>query len=61
MTPNMICPDETADPKLGAIIYGHTVLSASMTFVKSHGEALVSYVPIYAGAHRAKNGLELPD
>ena len=53
--------DSVVKDKPAAIIYGHTVLSASMTFIRSHGEALTSFVPIYAGAHRASNGLVLAE
>lgn len=42
-----------------AIIYTHSMISGSMTFIKSHAEALRSYTPVYAGAHRV-DGLPLP-
>lgn len=43
-----------------AIIYTHSMIEGSMTFIKSHSEALSRYLPVYAGAHRV-NGLPLPD
>jgi glycosyltransferase involved in cell wall biosynthesis len=42
-----------------AVIYTHSLLEGSMTFIKSQAEALVRFVPVYAGAHRV-NGIELP-
>jgi glycosyltransferase involved in cell wall biosynthesis len=42
-----------------AIIYTHSLLERSMTFIRSHAEALSRYQPVYAGAHRVE-GLELP-
>jgi len=42
-----------------AIIYTHSLLAGSMTFIRSHAEALKGYKPVYAGAHRVQ-GLELP-
>jgi colanic acid/amylovoran biosynthesis glycosyltransferase len=41
------------------VVYTHTLLGSSMTFIQSHAEALVRYRPVYAGAHRA-DGLSLP-
>lgn len=43
-----------------AIIYTHSLLEGSMTFIKSQGEALVDFQPVYVGAHRAK-GISLPE
>jgi colanic acid/amylovoran biosynthesis glycosyltransferase len=43
----------------GAVIYNHSLLEGSNTFIKSHAEALSRYVAIYTGAHRA-NGIALP-
>ena len=43
----------------GVVIYTHSLLSASMTFVKSHAEALTRYRPLYVGARRV-DGIELP-
>lgn len=43
-----------------AIIYTHSMLAGSMTFIKSHAEALRTYAPVFAGAHRVE-GLKLPD
>jgi glycosyltransferase involved in cell wall biosynthesis len=42
----------------GAIIYTHSLLEGSMTFIKSQAESLVDFVPIYVGAHRAE-GIDL--
>jgi colanic acid/amylovoran biosynthesis glycosyltransferase len=52
---------QTKDNRTGrsAIIYTHSMIAGSMTFIKSHAEALRTYTPIYAGAHRI-NGLPLP-
>jgi glycosyltransferase involved in cell wall biosynthesis len=41
------------------VIYTHSLLERSMTFIRSHAEALTRYRPVYAGAHRVQ-GLELP-
>jgi glycosyltransferase involved in cell wall biosynthesis len=41
------------------IVYTHSLLERSMTFIRSHAEALTRYRPVYAGAHRVE-GLELP-
>ena len=43
----------------GAVIYSHSLLDASMTFIKNQGEALQRYVALYAGSHRSV-GIELP-
>lgn len=45
--------------KPAAVIFTHTLLDGSCTFIKSHAEALVDHYPVYAGAHRS-NGIELP-
>jgi len=42
------------------VIYTHSLLGASMTFILSHAEALKRYSPVYAGAHRV-DGLTLPE
>jgi colanic acid/amylovoran biosynthesis glycosyltransferase len=42
------------------IVYTHSMLGGSMTFVQSHAEALSTFQAVYAGAHRV-SGLELPD
>lgn len=47
------------DARPTAIIYTHSLLARSMTFIRSHAEALTRYRPVYAGAHRVA-GLELP-
>jgi glycosyltransferase involved in cell wall biosynthesis len=41
------------------IIYTHSLLERSMTFIRSHAESLTRYRPVYAGAHRVQ-GLDLP-
>jgi glycosyltransferase involved in cell wall biosynthesis len=46
--------------EMSAIIYTHSMISGSMTFIKSHAESLRRFTPIYAGAHRVK-GLALPE
>lgn len=43
-----------------AIIYTHSLLEGSMTFIKSQAEALSDFRPIYVGAHRAE-GIDLPE
>lgn len=42
------------------IVYTHSLLGGSMTFIKSHSEALRRHVAIYAGAHRVAGSLKLP-
>ena len=42
-----------------AIIYTHSLLEGSCTFIKSHAEALTRHTAIYAGGRRVA-GLELP-
>ena len=41
------------------VIYTHSLLEGSMTFIKSHAEALSGYRAVYAGAHR-DHGIALP-
>lgn len=41
------------------IVYTHSMLERSMTFILSQAEALVRYRPVFAGAHRV-SGIELP-
>jgi glycosyltransferase involved in cell wall biosynthesis len=43
-----------------AIIYTHSLLEGSMTFIKSQAEALEYFNPVYAGAHRV-DGIPLPE
>lgn len=43
-----------------AIVYAHSLLAPSMTFIVSHSEALRRHRAIYAGAHRIR-GLALPE
>jgi len=42
------------------VVYTHSLLEPSMTFILSHAEALRRYSPVFAGAHRV-NGLKLPE
>lgn len=42
-----------------AIIYTHALLEGSMTFIKSHAEALNRFSPVYAGSHFS-TGIDLP-
>jgi glycosyltransferase involved in cell wall biosynthesis len=49
-----------APPKVDSVvIYTHSLLEGSMTFIKSHAEALTGYRAVYAGAHRDR-GIPLP-
>ena len=48
-----------AEARPTAIVYTHALLERSMTFIRSHAEALTRYRPVYAGAHRV-HGLDLP-
>jgi glycosyltransferase involved in cell wall biosynthesis len=50
----------SVDTRPGVVIYTHSLLGASMTFILSHAEALKRYSPVYAGAHRV-DGLALPE
>jgi colanic acid/amylovoran biosynthesis glycosyltransferase len=47
------------DRRPAAVIYTHSLLEGSNTFIKSHAEALVEYQAVYAGAHRI-DGIPLP-
>ena len=47
------------DNRPAAVIYTHSLLEGSMTFIKSQAEALVRYRPVYVGAHRVA-GIQLP-
>lgn len=49
----------SAEARPTAIVYTHALLERSMTFIRSHAEALTRYRPVYAGAHRVQ-GLDLP-
>jgi colanic acid/amylovoran biosynthesis glycosyltransferase len=42
------------------VIYTHSLLEGSMTFIKSQAEALTEYKPVYAGSRRVA-GIQLPD
>jgi glycosyltransferase involved in cell wall biosynthesis len=41
------------------VLYTHSLIERSMTFIVSHGEALANYRAVYAGSHRV-DGLALP-
>ena len=43
------------------VLYTHSLLEPSMTFIVSHADALCRYRPVYAGAHRVPGGLPLPE
>jgi glycosyltransferase involved in cell wall biosynthesis len=47
-------------PQPVVVIYTHSLLGASMTFILSHAEALKRYQPVFAGSHRV-SGLALPE
>ena len=47
------------DPLPVVVVYTHSLLERSMTFIRSHSESLDRYRPVYAGSHRVQ-GLELP-
>jgi colanic acid/amylovoran biosynthesis glycosyltransferase len=42
------------------LIYTHSLLDPSMTFILSHGEALARHEAVYVGAHRSNPGLAVP-
>jgi glycosyltransferase involved in cell wall biosynthesis len=50
-------PSDESRPTV--VIYTHSLLERSMTFIRSHAEALSRYRAVYAGAHRVE-GLDLP-
>lgn len=47
-------------PGPAVIVYTHSLLGGSMTFILSHAEALKRYQPVFAGSHRVP-GLSLPE
>lgn len=49
----------TSSAQPHVVIYTHSLLGGSMTFIRSHAEALRHYRPVYAGSHRVP-GLDLP-
>ena len=56
----MIKPDSAGiDTRPSAVIYTHSLLEGSNTFIKSHAEALTRYCAVYAGSRRV-DGIELP-
>lgn len=46
--------------RTAAVIYTHSLLAGSMTFIKTQAEAFTEHYPVYVGAHRV-DGIELPD
>lgn len=52
-------PSPADEVRPTVVVYTHSLLERSMTFIRSHAEALTRYRPVYAGAHRVE-GLELP-
>ena len=50
---------EHGQRKPAAVIFTHSLLEGSCTFIKSHAEALTRHQGVYAGSHRVA-GLELP-
>jgi glycosyltransferase involved in cell wall biosynthesis len=51
--------DQTIAASESVVIYTHSMLEGSMTFIKSHAEALNHYRAVYVGAHR-DHGIPLP-
>ena len=51
--------EQLGDSKASVVVYTHSLLEPSMTFIASHAEGLRNYRAVYAGAHRVF-GLELP-
>ena len=43
------------------VVYTHSLLEPSMTFIVSHARRCIVIKPVYAGAHRVPGGLPLPD
>jgi colanic acid/amylovoran biosynthesis glycosyltransferase len=43
------------------LVYAEPLLARSMTFVRSQGEALRSFVPYYVGPSYIPDGLRLPE
>jgi glycosyltransferase involved in cell wall biosynthesis len=54
---NRVCAGEE---KCTVVIFTHSLLEPSMTFIVSHAEGLQRYRPVYAGARRV-DGLALPE
>jgi len=56
---------DQSQPALGGrptvVLYTHSLLEPSMTFIVSHADALCRYRAVYAGAHRVPGGLPLPE
>jgi glycosyltransferase involved in cell wall biosynthesis len=53
-------PGASRERRPCVVVFTHSLLERSMTFIRSHSEALARYRPVYAGSHRV-NGLELPE
>jgi glycosyltransferase involved in cell wall biosynthesis len=51
--------DQGRHERPSVVVYTHSLLEPSMTFIRSHSEALVRYQPVYAGSRRV-SGLALP-
>lgn len=51
---------DAASGAASVVIYTHSLLGSSMTFISSHAEALRRYRPVYAGSRRVE-GLPLPE
>jgi glycosyltransferase involved in cell wall biosynthesis len=52
-------PIDAARPP-AVVVYTHSLLAPSMTFIKSHAEALSRHSAVYAGSHRVA-GLAIPE
>lgn len=50
----------SVESKPTVIVYTHSLLGPSMTFILSHAVALKRYLPVFAGSHRV-TGLPLPE
>jgi colanic acid/amylovoran biosynthesis glycosyltransferase len=48
------------DQRPTVVVYTHSLLGPSMTFIRSHAESLRRYQPVYAGSRRVP-GLALPE
>ena len=63
LVPSRAYAGDTVFTDLGSlptvVVYTHSLIEPSMTFILSHAEALTRHRAVYAGAHRV-NGLQLP-
>ena len=55
-----VVADAGRQERPAVVVYTHSLLERSMTFIRSHSEALVRYHPVYAGSRRV-SGLDLPE